>query len=60
MQNIMLLGPHGYFGRRLCTLGDDTTVDDTQACMYVLASFQGAWKPLLHSFIKATEAEEHM
>lgn len=51
----MLLGPHGYFGRRLCTLGDDTTVDDTQACMYL-----PAWKPLLHSFINATEAEEHM
>lgn len=26
--NIMSSGPHDYFGRSLCTTGDDATVDD--------------------------------
>ena len=32
--NIMSSGPHDYFGRGLCTPGDDATVDDIQACTY--------------------------
>lgn len=43
----MSLGPHAYFGRRLCTPGDDATVDDIQACTCKLPSSLEATSALI-------------
>lgn len=56
--NIMSSGPHNYFGRSLCTTGDDATVRrHSSMYLYILANLQvsGVASSALIPWTNATE-----